>query len=78
LRWEEKEVAEHESETWTNMIDRGRQKHVSNTMCMLFLSMELELWQQLYSGRASEELNEGESVQEDLENMRMCSYTDPW
>lgn len=75
---EEKEVAEHESETWTNMIDRGRLKHVSNMMCMLFLSMELELWQQLDSGRASEELNEGESIQEDLQNMRMCSSTDPW
>lgn len=56
VEMEEKEVIEHESEVWTNTIDRGGLKHISNMTYMLFMSMELELRKQLRSGCASEEL----------------------
>ena len=55
VEMEEKEATEHESEMWTNTIDRGGLKHVSNMTYMMFMSMELELRQQLHSGCASEE-----------------------
>jgi len=56
VEMEEKEVTEHESEVWTNTVDRGGLKHISNMTYMLFMSMELELRKQLHSGCASEEL----------------------
>ena len=48
---EQNEGTEHESEEWTNAIDREGLKHVSDMTCMLFVSMELE---HLHNGSASE------------------------
>ena len=56
VEMEENEGTEHESEAWTNAIDRGGLKHVSNMTYMLFVSiMELELRQHLHDGTASDE-----------------------
>ena len=55
VEMEENEGKEHESEAWTNAMDRGGLKHVSNMTYMLFVSNELELRQHLHDGTASDE-----------------------
>ena len=52
---EEKEGLGEEHD-WTNLIDRGALKHISDTTYMLFYSMEMELRQHLHDGCANEEV----------------------
>ena len=75
VEMEENEGTEHESEAWTNAIDRGGLKHVSNMTYMLFVSMELELRQHLHDGTASDESEMKEMAIEKYCTMKMFSFT---
>ena len=72
---EEKEGTGHESEDWTNLIDRGALKHISDSTYMLFLCIELELRKHLRDGCASEKSGVREkAVESILENEDMLFY----
>ena len=62
----EEDEAEHESEGWTNLIDRGGLQHVNDVTYILFVSMELELRQHLTSTCASEMPRMKEKVKEKI------------
>ena len=62
----EEDEAEHESEGWTNLTDRGGLQHVNDVTYMLFVSMELALRQHLTSTCASEMPRIVEKVEEKI------------
>ena len=66
VEMEQNEGTEHESEEWTNAIDRGGLKHVSDMTYMLFVSMELELRQHLHDVSASEDSGMKEKAMEKM------------
>ena len=66
VEMEQNEGTEHESEEWTNAIDRGGLKHISDMTYMLFVSMELELHQHLHDGSASEDSGMKEKAMEKM------------
>ena len=76
VEMEQNEGTEHESEEWSNAIDRGGLKHVSDMTYMLFVSMELELRQPLHNGSASEDSGMKEKAMEKmLHNEDVLLYT---
>ena len=66
VEMEENEGIEHESEAWSNAIDRGGLKHIGDMTYMMFVSMELELRQQLHDHCATEHSGMKEKAMEKI------------
>ena len=69
------EGSAHPSDEWTDLVDRGGLIHVSDTVFMLFLSMEMEIRSVLNTKKASETTGiKDEAIQKMYENKDVSFY----